>query len=339
MAYVQEDTHISTDPRALLRDIAPYREPNTRRSLFELTITVVPFLLLWALTWAALDAGYWLGLVLTVPAAGFLLRIFLVQHDCGHGAFFRSRAANDWLGRALAVLTLTPYDYWKRSHALHHATTGNLGGRGVGDIDTLTVEEFRARSPAGRFFYQLYRHPLVMFGVGPAYLFLLRHRLPIGMMRNGSGPWLSTMLTNAGILAVAGALVWKIGLGAFLLVHLPITLLAASFGVWLFYVQHQFEHTLWEAEEDWSFHEAALHGSSHYVLPGVLRWFTANIGVHHVHHLASRVPFYRLPEVLRDLPHLNEVCRLTFRDSLKGLRLALWDEQKRRLVSFREARA
>ena len=322
----------------MLRDIAPYREPNTRRSIVELVVTLVPFLLFWVLTWAALDAGYWIGLLLALPAAGFLLRIFLIQHDCGHGAFFRSRAANDWVGRLLAVLTLTPYDYWKRSHALHHATTGNLGGRGVGDIDTLTVEEFRARSPWQRFFYRVYRHPLVMFGFGPGYLFLLRHRLPIGMMRGGWEPWLSAMLTNAGIIAVAGAVAWMIGLGSFLLVHLPITLLAASFGVWLFYVQHQFEDTLWEREENWDFHEAALHGSSHYVLPGVLRWFTANIGVHHVHHLASRVPFYRLPEVLRDIPQLNEVCRLTFRESLTHIRLALWDEEKRRLVSFREAR-
>jgi acyl-lipid omega-6 desaturase (Delta-12 desaturase) len=333
------DRHAAPDSRRLIRDLAPYREPDGVRSLFELAVTALPFVLLWAVMWAALDSGYWIGLLLAVPAAGFLVRLFMIQHDCGHGSFFRGRLANDWVGRIIGVLTLTPYEYWRRSHALHHASSGNLERRGIGDIDTLTVNEFQARSPWRRLLYRLYRHPAVMFGLGPAYLFLLRHRLPMGLMRGGWQPWASAMATNAAIAALAAAMIWLVGLGPFLLVQLPITLIAASLGVWLFYVQHQFEETVWEHDDSWSFHEAALHGSSHYDLPGILRWFTANIGVHHVHHLASRIPYYRLPEVLRDRPELRDVGRLTLLESLKSVRLVLWDEDKRRLVSFREMHA
>ncbi|ODA66574.1 Fatty acid desaturase [Methyloligella halotolerans] len=325
------------DSRALIGDLAAYREPNNARSAFELVITAVPFVLLWTLMWAVLDAGYWIGLLLSVPAAGFLVRLFMIQHDCGHGSFFRRRVANDWVGRAIGVVTLTPYGFWRRSHALHHASSGNLDRRGIGDIDTLTVDEFRALTPWRQLLYRLYRHPMVMFGLGPAYLFILRHRLPMGLMRNGWGPWASAMSTNAAIAILVAALIWLVGAGPFLLVQLPTTLLAASIGVWLFYVQHQFEDTLWEHEKDWSVHEAALHGSSHYDLPGVLRWFTANIGVHHVHHLSSRTPYYRLPEVLRDHPELRNAGRLTLLQSLKAVRLVLWDEEKRRLISFSQA--
>lgn len=329
---------IKPDSRALMRDLALYREPDGARSVFELAITAVPLVLLWVLIWAALDARYWVGLALAVPAAGFLVRLFMIQHDCGHGSFFRHRLTNDWVGRVIGVVTLTPYDFWRRAHALHHASAGNLDRRGIGDIDTLTVDEFRARTPWRKLLYRLYRHPIVMFGVGPAYLFILRHRFPMGLMRSGWEPWASAMATNAAIAILVAAIIWLVGVGPFLLVQLPITLLAASIGVWLFYVQHQFEDTFWEHDKDWSFHEAALHGSSHYDLPVVVRWFTANIGVHHVHHLSSRIPYYRLPEVLRDRPELGNVGRLTLLQSLKAVRLVLWDEEKRRLVSFAEAR-
>ena len=226
---------------------------------------------------------------------------------------------------------------WRRNHARHHASSGNLDQRGSGDIDTLTVSEFAARPRWRQILYRLYRHPIVMFGVGPTYLFILRYRLPIGMMRNGWRPWLSTMGTNLAIAVLIAGMIWLVGLGPFLLVHLPIVVLAASIGVWLFYVQHQFEDTSWSRDEAWSFHEAALHGSSHYHLPGVLRWFTANIGVHHVHHLCSRIPCYRLPDVLRDHPELAAVGRITLLQSLRCVPRALWDEKGRRLISFREA--
>jgi omega-6 fatty acid desaturase (delta-12 desaturase) len=328
------------DPRQLLRQLTPYRQPQTKRSLYELAITGLPFLLLWGVTVAAVHAGHLWGLILTLPAGVMLLRLFLIQHDCGHGAFFRSRSANDWLGRILGVLTLTPYDYWRRSHAAHHAGTSNLEARGLGDLDTLTVAEFRARRPLARALYRLYRNPIVLFGLGPAYVFLLKHRLPAGMMRrHGWQPWTSAMGTNLAIAVAAGIAIWLIGLKVFLLVHIPIVLVAATIGIWLFYVQHQFENTVWEQKEQWDFHEAALFGSSHYVLPAPLRWLSANIGIHHVHHLASRIPFYRLNDVLRDLPDLATISRVSLGESFRTVRLVLWDEEKRRLVSFREARA
>ncbi|HEY4123459.1 MAG TPA: fatty acid desaturase, partial [Rhizomicrobium sp.] len=241
--------------------------------------------------------------------------------------------------RSLGILTLTPYDVWRRSHALHHATTGNLDRRGMGDIETLTVREYMALSWWGRLRYRLYRHPVVMFGVGPAYLFLLRQRLPVGMMRDGWRPWVSSLATNAAIAVTVILMMWLIGPARFLLVQLPVVLAAASIGVWLFYVQHQFEGARWARNEGWDFHEAALHGSSYYDLPPLLHWFTGNIGLHHVHHLNSRIPGYRLPQVLRDRPDLADIGRVTLLQSLLSVRLALWDEAGERLVSFREARA
>lgn len=337
-AVIKAAAPAAPDPRALLKEIAAYREPVPVRSVFELAITVVPFVLLWVAIWASIDAGYWIGLLLAIPAAGFMLRLFLIQHDCGHGSFFRRRATNDWVGRVMGVLTLTPYDYWRRSHAMHHANAGNLDTRGIGDIDTLTVSEFRALSASGRFWYRVYRNPVVLFGIGPAYQFLLRHRLPLGLMRSGWQPWASVMATNVATALLVVAIIWMVGLVPFLIIQVPITLIAATVGVWLFYVQHQFEDTSWDRADDWTFHNAALHGSSHYDLPAVLRWFTANIGIHHVHHLASRIPYYRLPEVLRDKPELGEINRLTLLQSFKAVRLVLWDEERRGLVSFRDAR-
>jgi acyl-lipid omega-6 desaturase (Delta-12 desaturase) len=325
-----------SDARAWAHVLACYRKPSDGRGIVEIGITVVPLVLLWVLVWATLDLGYWLSILLAVPAAGFLVRLFMIQHDCGHGAFFRHRLANDWIGRAIGVVTLTPYDSWRRAHAIHHATSGNLDRRGFGDVDTLTVREYWSRSHWGRLRYRLYRHPLVMFGLGPIYIFFLQHRLPVGLMREGWEPWVSTMATNVAIAAIVAVLSWFIGLKAFLLVHLPIMIIAASIGVWLFYVQHQFEDTTWENEREWNVRTAALHGSSHYDLPGMLAWFTANIGVHHVHHLCSRIPYYRLPQVLRDHPKLRDVSRLTLLQSFRCVRLVLWDETRQRLVSFRD---
>jgi acyl-lipid omega-6 desaturase (Delta-12 desaturase) len=322
--------------RDLTRVLVLYRAPNLARSLIELVITAGPLVLLWFLMWATLDLGYWLSLLFAVPAAGFLVRLFLIQHDCGHGAFFHRRCANDWVGRVIGVVTLTPYDFWRRTHAAHHATSGNLDRRGIGDIDTLTVHEYLARSRWARLRYRVYRHPIIMFGLGPAYLFIVQHRLPVCLMRSGWQPWLSAMATNIAIAALVATMIWLVGIGPFLLVHLPIVLLAASAGVWLFYVQHQFENTAWVYDKAWNLQEAALRGSSHYALPSLLRWFTANIGVHHIHHLCSGIPYYRLPLVLRDHPEFDGIGRLTLLESLRCVRLVLWDESQRRLISFRE---
>jgi omega-6 fatty acid desaturase (delta-12 desaturase) len=316
-----------------------YRTPSHARSAIELLVTVIPFVLLWIAAWACLRWSYWLSLAVAVPAAGFLVRLFMIQHDCGHGSFFRQRLANDWTGRVIGVLTLTPYDHWRRSHAVHHASSGNLDRRGIGDVATLTVGEYLAASRLQRVAYRLYRHPLVMFGLGPAYLFLFQHRYPAGAALTCWRSWLSPMGTNAAIAGAVVAGMWLAGMRPFLLVHMPITLLAASIGVWLFYVQHQFEATLWARGSAWSMPEAALHGSSHYDLPLVIRWFTANIGVHHVHHLCSRIPYYRLGQVLRDHPGLKDVGRITLLQSIGCIRFALWDEARGRMISFRQLRA
>jgi omega-6 fatty acid desaturase (delta-12 desaturase) len=327
------------EARAWTQILAPYRTPRPSRSVIELLVTAIPFVMLWAAMWAALNVGYWLCLLLAAPTACFLMRLFMIQHDCGHGACFRRRTTNDWVGRVLGVVTLTPYGFWLRAHALHHANAGNLDRRGHGDIGTLTIDEYFAQSRFQRLVYRLYRHPIVMFGLIPTYLFVLHYRVPFGLMRAGWQPWLSVMGTNASIAGVGALLVWLMGLGPFLLVQSPLVVFSASIAVWFFYVQHQFEETHWEHDGDWSFHEAALKGSSHYELPPMLAWFTGYIGVHHVHHLCSRIPFYRLPEVLRDHPQLAALGRLTLRESLRCARLTLWDEAGKRLISFRELAA
>jgi omega-6 fatty acid desaturase (delta-12 desaturase) len=321
--------------------LAPYRQPKTSRSIFETAVTFGPLLTIWAIAWALHARGlWWAALLLTVPAALFLVRVFMIQHDCGHGAFFGQREANEWVGRIAGVFTFTPYDYWRQSHAMHHATSGNLDRRGgLGVIETLTVEEYRALPRGRRFGYWLYRHPLVMFGLGPVYVFFISQRVPLGMMRQGWRPWASVMGNGAAVLAGLAGLIWVFGVAPVLIVNVVTMLLAATIGVWLFYVQHQFEGAVWARNADWKRDQAALAGSSHYDLPQPLRWFTGNIGIHHVHHLSSRIPFYRLPKVLKEHPELNAMSRVGFWESFRCARLALWDEARGRMVSFREARA
>ena len=262
----------------------------------------------------------------------------MIQHDCGHQSLFSSNWLNNWTGRILGVLTLTPFDYWLHNHALHHASSGNLDRRGVGDIDTLTVDEFFARSKLQQLLYRIYRNPITLFLVGPAYMFFLQHRLPVRMWKRGWKPWLSTMGTNVGIFAVAFGVIYITNLNTFLTVVLPTTLIAATFGVWMFFVQHQFEDTVWDQYPGWNRHDASLYGSSHYDLPPILRWFTGNIGVHHVHHINSKIPFFQIPRVLQDYPALADINRITIRESLSTVKLALWDRAERKLVSFRDAK-
>ena len=326
------------EPDKLAKVLRNYREPIPARSVFELIVTLVPFVAIWAAAWWMLSINTFLSVLLAIVNAGFLVRTFMIQHDCGHGAFFKDRQLGDWIGRVLGVVTLTPYDVWRRTHSIHHATTGNLDQRGVGDLPTLTVNEYRGKSPLGRFLYRLVRHPLFLFGIVPFYTFFLQNRLPVGLMRSGWRYWVSSQATNAAIGGVLALLIWFGGLEVIYFIFLPTMLLAASIGMWMFYVQHQFEETTWDRQEDWNIQSAALHGSSHYVLPPVLNWITANIGAHHLHHLASRIPFYRLPEALQELGDISSARRLTFRESLRCAALALWDEDRRRLVSFAEAR-
>ncbi|WP_018688188.1 fatty acid desaturase [Ahrensia kielensis] len=322
-----------------MRTLAKYRDPHHGRSTLEIAWTLVPFIGLWLAAWFAFSISPIISVLICVPAAFFLVRLFAIQHDCGHGAFFRHKKLNDWVGRALGVLTLTPYDVWRQSHILHHASSGNLDNRGIGDIKTLTVKEFSERGFWGRLQYRAYRNPLVLFVIGPVYIFMLDNRLPFQFFTAGAKYWVSAMGTNVAIAVIAAVLIYAMGLAEFFTIFFATTAMAAAIGVWLFYIQHQFEETVWESGDEWQLHEAALYGSSHYDLPPVFRWLTANIGIHHVHHLYSRIPFYRLTQVLNDNPALADIRRLTFLESLKCINLQLWDEDKRRLVTFAEARS
>ncbi|NOU05840.1 MAG: fatty acid desaturase [Hyphomicrobiaceae bacterium] len=323
--------------REWINIVAKYREPSAGRSIFEIAVTAIPFFALWFLAYLASHVSYALTLLIAVPAAFFLVRLFLIQHDCGHGAFFKGKSANDWVGRVLGIFTMTPYAVWKRSHAIHHADSGNLDERGLGAIDTLTVDEYRALSWAGRLKYRLYRHPITMFVVGPAWVFIVQQRFPAGHWKNVRF-WLSAMGTNLSFAAVFVGLCYLVGVGPALKVHLPIVALASSIGVWLFYIQHQFEHTYWEHQMQWNVHDAAFNGSSHYDLPQPLRWLTANIGIHHIHHLYARIPFYRLSEVLRDFPDLVNHRRMTLAQSIRCQKLKLWDEKNKALVAFNDVK-
>ena len=320
------------------RILAPYRGPDTRRSLIQLFVTCAGFLFLWWAAFQALDIWYGFTLLLAVPAAGFLLRLFMIQHDCGHGSFFHSRAARDWVGRVIGLVLLTPYDYWKRTHAYHHAHSGDLDFRGFGDVDTHTVAEYRSWSTGRRLRYRLYRNPLVLFVLGPLYQFLVKHRYPSDVPRQWRVAWRSVWWTNAGLVAVLALIGATIGFQRFLLVHGPIFMLTTTAGVWMFYIQHQFENTYWDRHQDWDYYDACLYGSSYLVMPRALQWLTAHIGVHHVHHMSPRIPNYRLQQVHDENPEFHVATQVRPRDTLDLIGRALWDEEGRRLVSFREAR-
>ncbi len=330
----------TTTSRAAWKErLGPYERSDDRAALFQLATTLALFGLVWWLTLEALAVGWWATLLGAPIAAWLYVRLFIFQHDCGHGSFFTSRRANDLVGFWLGVLTLTPYRYWKRSHAIHHGSSGNLDRRTLGDVTTLTVAEYLALPWWRRLAYRLYRNPLVMLGLGPIWVFLLKHRLPLDTPRSWKKEWRSVMLTNAALVGVVAVMWWAVGLERFLLVQLPINLVAGPIGIWLFYVQHQFEGTYWARNDDWDFVAAGLEGSSFYDLPAVLHWLTGNIGFHHIHHLSSRIPNYRLQACYREVDELRQGPRLGLLESLGCLRLRLWDEAGGRLVGFRHLRA
>lgn len=313
---------------------------DRKRSLLQLATTVPPFFLLLALVGIASRDHFWLSLLLALPAAGLLVRIFIFQHDCGHGSFFRSRRANDALGRMLSVLTLTPYGHWRQGHAVHHASSGNLDRRGRGDVETLTVTEYRALSPLGRLGYRLYRNPLIMVLLGAPINFIVLQRIPRGRSFREVDARRSMLALDAALILAFGLPMAVFGIATVLWAYLPVMVIASWIGNWLFYVQHQFDDAYWERDEQWSFHDAALRGSSYFELPRILQWFSGNIGLHHVHHLYSRVPNYRLQECFDAAPELRGIAkRITLRESLGCWRLALWDEERRQMVGFRQAGA
>jgi omega-6 fatty acid desaturase (delta-12 desaturase) len=311
--------------------VSKYAYPETWRSVWQIINSVIPFLIGWYLMYRSLEVGYWLTLLLAVPTAGFMVRCFIIFHDCCHGSFFKSIKANDRLGLVLGVLVMTPFHQWKHSHAIHHATAGDLDRRGIGDVYTMTVEEYLAAPWYKRVGYRIMRSPLILFTVGAAFVFAVTHRFfekSAGKRERNSVIW-----TNLAIAAVVGLLILAVGWAAFLLVQIPIMLIACGSGVWLFYVQHNFDPTYWERHQEWEFFNAGMDGSSFYKLPRLLQWFTGNIGFHHIHHLSPRIPNYKLEQCHNDNPEF-QIQPLTIRHSMQSLFFRLWDEKEKMLVGW-----
>ena len=316
--------------------LAPYARPDLRRSVFDVATSVVAYLALTAVMYAALDVSLLLVLVLAVPAAGFLVRTFIVFHDCAHGSFLPWRRANHWLGIACGLLVYSPFHVWRHEHAVHHASAGDLDRRGRGDVETLTVAEWAALSRPKRLAYRTFRNPLVMLGLGPIWALMIAPRLVPGWARARFGR--TIIATNIALTVLLVGLCALVGWRAVLVVQLPTAMLAGAVGIWMFYVQHQFEDVYWERKEDWSYAEAALRGSSYLKLPSLLQFFTGNIGLHHVHHLSARIPNYNLQRAHDKNPVFHNVPRLNAWDGVRALKLKLYDEDRGRMVGFREAR-
>jgi acyl-lipid omega-6 desaturase (Delta-12 desaturase) len=316
--------------------VTRHQQPMLRKSIWQVINSLVPYLSLCGLMIWSLDVSYWLTLALAVAAAGFMIRIFIIFHDCGHGSFFRSQRANDLLGFITGVLTFTPYHQWRHKHALHHATSGDLDGRGTGDIWTLTVQEYVEAPRWKRMAYRIFRNPFVLFVIAPLYLFLIHQRFPSSTV--GRRERLGVHWTNGAIVLIALVMDLTVGIKAYLLIQLPVMTVTGTVGLWLFYVQHQFDGVYWQRRKNWGFAEASLNGSSFYKLPRILQWFSGNIGFHHVHHLSPRIPNYNLESCHRAVPLFQKVKPITLVSSLRSFTFRLWDEQRGRLVSYRRLR-
>jgi acyl-lipid omega-6 desaturase (Delta-12 desaturase) len=320
--------------KSLRKQIAPFEQSTTKQSIWQIVNTLGPFIILWYLAYISLSVSYWLALIPAVFAAGFLTRIFIIFHDCTHHSFFKDRRANRIVGTIMGVLTLFPFDQWGHEHSVHHATSGNLDKRGTGDIWTLTVDEYLAAPFKLRFAYRFYRNPLVMFGLGPIYVFLLKNRFNRKGARKKEKN--NTYLTNALIVVFAALLCLAVGWQSFLLVQGSIFMISGSIGIWLFYVQHTFEDSYFEENEEWEYVLAAVEGSSFYKLPKLMQFLTGNIGYHHVHHLSPRVPNYKLEMAHNNTQPLENVPTITLATSLRSLRFRLWDEESKNFVSFKD---
>ncbi|HLP76359.1 MAG TPA: fatty acid desaturase [Candidatus Paceibacterota bacterium] len=316
--------------------VARYQEPSLRASLWQLTNTLIPYAGLWVLMYFTHKISWWLTVPLAVLAGGFMVRLFIIFHDCGHGAFFKSQRANHLVGAITGLLTFTPYFHWRWEHAIHHSTSGDLDRRGTGDVWTMTVQEYLESSRWKRFAYRLARNPFVLFVLAPLFLFLVLQRFHA--MKAGRKEILSVYLTNLGLALMAGILSLVFGLKSYMLIQLIVVAVAGSAGVWLFYVQHQFEGVYWQRNEEWDYATAALQGSSFYKLPKILQWFSGNIGFHHIHHLSPRIPNYHLEKCHNAEPLFQTVPPVTLLSSLKSFTFRLWDEQRKMLVGYRALR-
>jgi len=312
--------------------VAEYQQPSTKRAMWQLINTFVPYVFLWYVMYYASHVSLWLTLPLAVLAGAFLVRVFIIFHDCGHGSYFESRRANDIVGFIAGVLTFTPYYHWRWEHAIHHGTAGQLDKRGTGDVWTMTVQEYLESSRWKRFAYQLARNPLVLFVVAPLYLFVVRQRFASSNADRRERQ--SVRLMNVAILGVVALLSWVFGVAPYLMIQLTVTMVAGAAGVWLFYVQHQFEDAYWERGDNWDYTAAALRGSSFYELPRILQWFSGNIGFHHIHHLSPRVPNYNLQKCHESDPLFQQVKPITLGSSMKSLAFRLWDERAKKLVGY-----
>jgi omega-6 fatty acid desaturase (delta-12 desaturase) len=318
--------------RKAVRD---FQKPEINRSIWQLVNTSVLYIILWGLMVYSLNYAYWITILLAIPAAGMMVRLFIIFHDCGHGSFFTSSKANHWVGSIIGVFVFTPYYYWRQSHAVHHATAGNLDKRGVGDVWTMTVEEYLGASPWQRFKYRVYRNPFVMFVLAPLLMFLFAHRIPLASFKKRERN--SVHWTNLYLLIYIVVLSLLIGFKQFVLIQIPILWIASAAGVWLFYIQHQFEGVYWDRSENWDFVKAGLEGSSFYQLPKVLQWFTGNIGFHHIHHLSPKIPNYKLEPCHTSTP-IFQIKPITLLGSMKSLAFRLWDEKQRKLVGYHALR-
>lgn len=320
-----------------MKAIKVFETPSLRKAYLQILDTLLPFLAVWAVAVWTLLAGlpYWVTLLALLPGSLLMVRMFIFFHDCTHSSFFKSLNLNAFWGTIFGILTFTPFDDWRRQHGIHHNTHGNLDRRGVGDVWTMTLEEFKASSKSTQFWYQVYRHPLVLFLVIPPLLFLVLQRLP--RFKASLRENISIQITNLGIAALLIAMAW-FDWRILVLVHLPMFYVASVFGVWLFYVQHQFDPGYWERNENWNNVEASIDGSSHYKLPKILQWFTGNIGLHHIHHARPRIPNYNLQECYDKTPELQLKDPLTILTSFKSMNMHIWDESTKRLLSFKQAK-
>jgi omega-6 fatty acid desaturase (delta-12 desaturase) len=321
---------------AWYRELSIYEKANPRKALWQILNTFIPYIFLWAaMIWVVRsNASLWYLCPLVLLAAGLVVRIFIMQHDCGHGSFLPSHRWNRLFGYLCGIITFTPFDDWKHEHAAHHASAQDLERRGIGDIPTMTTQEYRAAPLGKRIYYRMFRHPFFLFGIGPFIQFVGVHRFP--RKRSGKRERRSVLITNIALFALIVVACLTIGWRAYLLIQAPIIAVAASMGVWLFYVQHQYDDVYWEHHENWDPIRAALEGSSYYRLPRILQWFSGNIGLHHIHHLRPRIPNYNLQKCFDEVLELQTPRTLTLLDSLKCVNLHLWDEQTRKMVSFHE---